>query len=81
MFIKKFANDWIRTVDLQYWKQPLYQLLLPTSHISSFLQGILNYDFSFFRVVDKAVEMAKIRLEDVTAIAVTTKPGLSGSLT
>ena len=21
-----FANDWIRTTDLWYWKQPLYQL-------------------------------------------------------
>ena len=23
---KKIGNDWIQTVDLWYWKQPLYQL-------------------------------------------------------
>ena len=26
MFIINFANDWIRTSDLWFWKQPLYQL-------------------------------------------------------
>ncbi len=36
--------------------------------------------FFFRRVVDGAFEMANIRREDLTAIAVTTKPGLSGSL-
>ena len=27
MFNINLANDWIRTVDLWYWKQPLYQLI------------------------------------------------------
>jgi tRNA A37 threonylcarbamoyltransferase TsaD len=35
---------------------------------------------SLFRVVEKAFSMANIRKEDISAIAVTTKPGLSGSL-
>ena len=26
MFNMNFADDWIRTADLWYWKQPLYQL-------------------------------------------------------
>ena len=26
MFSIKFADDWIRTTDLWYWKRPLYQL-------------------------------------------------------
>ena len=26
MFNINFANDWIQTADLWYWKQPLYQL-------------------------------------------------------
>ncbi len=36
--------------------------------------------FFLRRVVDGAFKMANIRREDLTAIAVTTKPGLSGSL-
>ena len=26
MFNLNFADDWIRTADLYYWNQPLYQL-------------------------------------------------------
>jgi tRNA A37 threonylcarbamoyltransferase TsaD len=33
-----------------------------------------------FRVVDETFSMANVRREDIDAIAITTKPGLSGSL-
>ena len=44
MFNINFTNDWIRTVDLWYQKQPLYQLShnhFPVSDLSPNLWGVL----------------------------------------
>ena len=36
-----FADDWIQTADLWYWKQPLYQL--SHNHFTTVLNVILNF--------------------------------------
>ena len=37
MFNINFADDWIQTMDLWYWKQPLYQLSHTTTAQATFL--------------------------------------------
>ena len=43
-----FANDWIRTVDLWNWKQPLFQL--SHNHCPYHLDLVLKYSEIEFKV-------------------------------
>ena len=68
MFIINFANDCIRTADLWYQKQPLYQLSHNHCYIYLLLTALRNlssihFDILTFFVLELTATTMKVQLE------------------